>query len=249
MERAGRVQGKVALITGGARGMGAAHAEALVSEGARVLIGDVLDAEGYAVAEKLGESAHFVHLDVVEPDHWDQAVETAVNRFGRLDALVNNAGIVKLGSLRGSSLSDWQRVLDVNLTGAYLGMRAAIEPMIAGGGGSIVNISSVEGLAGSAHLHSYVAAKFGLHGITKSAAVELAQYNIRVNSIHPGLVHTPLSAGVTEEFMTPIPLRRGAAPGEVATFVLFLVSDESAYATGAEFVVDGGLTSYVPAKI
>jgi 3alpha(or 20beta)-hydroxysteroid dehydrogenase len=115
--------------------------------------------------------------------------------------------------------------------------------------GSIVNISSVEGLAGSPHLHSYVAAKFGLRGITKSAAVELAQYNIRVNSIHPGLVHTPLSQGVTEEFMQPIPMRRGASPAEISTFVLFLVSDESAYATGAEFVVDGGLTSYVPAKI
>jgi 3alpha(or 20beta)-hydroxysteroid dehydrogenase len=145
-------------------------------------------------------------------------------------------------------VSDWQRVLDVNLTGAYLGMRAAIEPMIAGGGGSIVNISSVEGLAGSAHLHSYVAAKFGLRGITKSAAVELAEHNIRVNSIHPGLVHTPMSKGVTEEFMAPIPMRRGASPAEVSTFVVFLVSDESAYATGAEFVVDGGLTSYVPTK-
>ena len=229
--------------------MGAAHAETLVSEGARVVIGDVLDEDGRAVAEKLGESAHFEHLDVTDPDGWQKLVDAALDRFGRLDALVNNAGIVKVGPLRGSSVSDWQRVLDVNLTGAYLGMRAAIEPMIDGGGGSIVNISSVEGLAGSAHLHSYVAAKFGLRGITKSAAVELAQYNIRVNSIHPGLVHTPLSEGVTEEFMTPIPLRRGAAPSEVATFVLFLVSDESAYATGAEFVVDGGLTSYVPAKI
>jgi 3alpha(or 20beta)-hydroxysteroid dehydrogenase len=249
MGRAGRVQGKVVLVTGGARGMGASHAQALVAEGARVLLSDVLDEDGHAVAEKLGESAHFVHLDVADPDQWDQAVDAAVNRFGRLDALVNNAGIVKLGSLRGSSLSDWQRVLDVNLTGAYLGMRAAIEPMITGGGGSIVNISSVEGLAGSAHLHSYVAAKFGLRGITKSAAVELAQHNIRVNSIHPGLVHTPLSQGVTEEFMQPIPMRRGASPAEISTFVLFLVSDESAYATGAEFVVDGGLTSYVPAKI
>ena len=154
-----------------------------------------------------------------------------------------------MAPLRGSSLSDWQRVLDVNLTGAYLGMCAVIEPMIAGGGGSIVNISSVEGLAGSAHLHSYVAAKFGLRGITKSGAVELAQYGIRVNSIHPGLVHTPMSEGVTQEFMAPIPMRRGALPAEVSAFVLFLVSDESAYATGAEFVVDGGLTSYVPVKI
>jgi len=249
MERPGRVQDKVALVTGGARGMGAAHAQALVSQGARVLIGDVLDDDGHTVAETLGESAHFVHLDVTDPDQWDHAVEAAVTRFGRLDALVNNAGIVKVGPLRGSSISDWQRVLDVNLTGAYLGMRAAIEPMITGGGGSIVNISSVEGLAGSAHLHSYVAAKFGLRGITKSAAVELAQYNIRVNSIHPGLVHTPMSKGVTEEFMGPIPMRRGAAPAEVSAFVVFLVSEESAYATGAEFVVDGGLTSYVPVKM
>jgi 3alpha(or 20beta)-hydroxysteroid dehydrogenase len=245
----GRVDDKVVLITGGARGMGAAHAEALVSEGARVVIADVLDDEGRAVAEKLGESAHFEHLDVADPDRWEEVVDATMQRFGRLDGLVNNAGIVKVGPLRGSSVSDWQRVLDVNLTGAYLGMRAAIEPMIAGGGGSIVNISSVEGLAGSAHLHSYVAAKFGLRGVTKSAAVELARHDIRVNSIHPGLVHTPLSKGVTEEFMEPIPMRRGAAPAEISTFVVFLISDESAYATGAEFVVDGGLTSYVPAKI
>jgi len=140
-------------------------------------------------------------------------------------------------------------VIDVNLTGAYLGMRYAIEPMIAGGGGSIINISSVEGLAGSAHLHAYVAAKFGLRGITKSAAVELASHNIRVNSIHPGLVHTPLSQGVTEAFMAPIPMRRGASPEDISQFVVFLASDESAYATGAEFVVDGGLTSYVPVKM
>ena len=229
--------------------MGAAHAQALASEGARVLIGDVLDNDGHAVAEKLGESAYFVHLDVTDPEQWDAAVDVVVNRFGRLDALVNNAGIAKVGPLRGSSLSDWRQVLDVNLTGAYLGMRAVVEPMITGGGGSIVNISSVQGLAGSAHMHAYVAAKFGLRGITKSAAVELAAYGIRVNSIHPGLVHTPMSKGVTEDFMVPIPMRRGAAPSEVAAFVLFLVSDESAYATGSEFVVDGGLTCYVPVKI
>jgi 3alpha(or 20beta)-hydroxysteroid dehydrogenase len=245
----GRVDGNVVLVTGGARGMGAAHTEALVSEGARVVICDVLDDEGHAVAEELGDAAYFVHLDVTDPGGWDAAVEMATNRFGRLDALVNNAGIVKMGSIRGSSLSDWQQVLDVNLTGAYLGMRAVIEPLIAVGGGSIVNISSVEGLAGSSHLHAYVAAKFGLRGITKSAAVELASYGIRVNSIHPGLVHTPMSAGVTEDFMAPIPLRRGAAPDEVSAFVVFLVSNESSYATGAEFVVDGGLTSYVPVKM
>ena len=244
-----RVADKVVLVTGGARGMGAAHAEALVAEGARVVIGDILDDAGRSVAEKLGDAADFVHLDVADPGLWDQAVVATLERFGRLDALVNNAGIVKVGPLRGSSLSDWQRVMDVNLTGAYLGMRAVVEPMIAAGGGSIVNVSSVEGLAGSANLHSYVAAKFGLRGITKSAAVELARYNIRVNSIHPGLVHTPLSEGVTKEFMAPIPMRRGASPAEIANFVLFLVSDESSYATASEFVVDGGLTGYVPTKI
>ena len=146
-----------------------------------------------------------MHLDVTDPEQWDAAVDAAVTRFGRLDALVNNAGIGKMGPLRGGSLADWHDVLDVNLTGAYLGMRAVVEPVIAGAGGSIVNISSVEGLAGSAHLHAYVAAKFGLRGITKSAAVELAAYGIRVNSIHPGLVHTPLSKGVTEGFHAPHP--------------------------------------------
>jgi 3alpha(or 20beta)-hydroxysteroid dehydrogenase len=244
----GRVDGKVVLVSGGARGMGASHAEVLVREGARVVIGDVLAEEGHLVAHKLGASAHFEHLDVTNADQWDAAVATAVTKFGRLDALVNNAGIARgAGPLCGSSFSDWQQVLDVNLTGAYFGMRAVIAPMIDAGGGSIVNISSVQGLAGMAHNHAYVASKFGLRGITKSAAVELAPHNIRVNSIHPGLVHTPMSVGVTEDYMTPIPMRRGAAPGEVSTFVLFLVSDESSYATGAEFVVDGGLTSYVPA--
>ena len=244
-----RVADKVVLVTGGARGMGAAHAEALVAEGARVVIGDILDDAGQSVVEKLGDAAIYVHLDVTDPDQWDQAVAASLENFGCLDALVNNAGIVKMGPLRGSSLSDWQQVLDVNLTGPYLGMRAAIEPMIEAGGGSIVNVSSVEGPAGSANLHGYVAAKFGLRGITKSAAVELARHNIRVNSIHPGLVHTPLSQGVTEEFMAPIPMRRGASPAEIAAFVVFLVSDESSYATGAEFVVDGGLTGYLPVKI
>ena len=229
--------------------MGASHAQVLAAEGARVVIADVLDDLGRDVAEKLGAAAHFQHLDVTNPEEWERAVDAAVNKFGRLDTLVNNAGIVKMGPLRGSSLTDWQQVLDVNLTGAYLGMRYAIEPMITVGGGSIINISSVEGLAGSAHLHAYVAAKFGLRGITKSAAVELAAHNIRVNSIHPGLVHTPLSHGVTEAFMAPIPLRRGASPEEISQFVVFLASDECTYATGAEFVVDGGLTSYVPVKM
>ena len=194
----GRVDGKVVLISGGARGMGAAHAVALAAEGARVVIGDVLADAGGRVAESLGTAGYFVNLDVTDEQQWDSAVNTCETRFGRLDALVNNAGIVRMGSLRGASLTDWQHVLDVNLTGAYLGMRSAVEPMIAGGGGSIINISSVEGLAGSAHMHAYVAAKFGLRGITKPTPVELAPNNIRVKSIHPALVHTPMSKGVTE---------------------------------------------------
>jgi 3alpha(or 20beta)-hydroxysteroid dehydrogenase len=221
----------------------------VVSEGAQVVIGDVLDDAGREVAEKLGDAGCFVHLDVTDQDQWDAAVDPALTRFGRLDALVNNSGIVKVGQLRGSSVADWQQVIDVNLTGAYLGMWAVVESLITGGGGSIINISSVEGLAGSAHLHAYVAAKFGLRGITKSTAVELAPHGIRVNSIHPGLVLTPMSKGVTDDFMALIPMRRGAAPSEISTFVVLLVSDESTYATGAEFVIDGGLTSYVPVKI
>jgi 3alpha(or 20beta)-hydroxysteroid dehydrogenase len=162
----GRVDGKVVLISGGARGMGASHAEVPVREGARVVIGDVLGEEGHLVEQKLGASAHFEHLDVTNPDYWDAVVARAVSRFGRLDALVNNAGIANGGPLRGSSLSDWQQVLDTNLTGAYLGMRAVIEPMIDVAAGSIVNISSVPGLAGMARNHAYVASKFGLRGIT-----------------------------------------------------------------------------------
>jgi 3alpha(or 20beta)-hydroxysteroid dehydrogenase len=145
-------------------------------------------------------------------DQWDAAVDATLTRFRRFDALVNNAGIVKIGQLRGSSVAHWQHVTDINLTGAYFGMRAVVESTITGGGGSIVNISSVEGLAGSAHLHAYVAAKFGLRGITKSTTVELAPHGIRVNSIHPGRVLTPMSKGVTEDFMAAIPMCRGAEP-------------------------------------
>lgn len=226
--------------------MGAAHARTLVSEGARVVIGDILDDEGTGLIDELGASARFVHLDVTEPDQWHTAVAAAVDEFGQLDVLVNNAGIVTMGSLRNYPLSDWRRIIDVNLTGVFIGMQAVIEPMIAGGGGSIINISSIEGLAGSVRMHGYVASKFGVRGITKSAALELAPHNIRVNSIHPGLVHTPMSKGIPDEFLTIIPLGRGAEAREIAAFVLFLSSDESSYATGAEFVMDGGLISQVP---
>ncbi|MEO8816021.1 MAG: glucose 1-dehydrogenase [Mycobacterium sp.] len=243
----GRVTGKVALISGGARGMGAAHARALVAEGASVVAADILDDQGAALAEDLGDAVRFVHLDVTDPQQWQTAVQTAVEAFGKLDVLVNNAGIVNGNTLQGFALADWQRILDINLTGTFLGMQAAADPMIAAGGGSIINISSVEGLRGSPGLHGYVASKFAVRGLTKSVALELAPHQIRANSIHPGFIRTPMTEGIPEDFLQ-IPLGRGADPDEVSQTVLFLASDESSYTTGTEFIIDGGLTAGVPHK-
>jgi 3alpha(or 20beta)-hydroxysteroid dehydrogenase len=247
----GRVDGKVALISGGARGMGASHARALVAEGARVVAADILDDEGDALAKELGSirtgAAVYVHLDVTQPDQWKAAADVAVREFGALNVLVNNAGILNGNTLQNFPLADWQQIIDVNLTGTFLGMQAAVEPMIAAGGGSIINISSVEGLRGSPGLYGYVASKFGVRGLAKAAALELAPHHIRVNSIHPGLIRTPMTAGVPEDFLQ-IPLGRGADPGEVSACVVYLASDESSYSTGGEFVVDGGLTIGIPHK-
>ena len=181
MGQVGRVAGKVALISGGARGMGASHARLLVEEGAKVVIGDILDDEGKALADEIGDAARYVHLDVTQPEEWDAAVATATGEFGKLDVLVNNAGIVALGQLKNFDLAKWQKVIDVNLTGTFLGMRAAVEPMTAAGGGSIINVSSIEGLRGAQAVHPYVASKWGVRGLAKSAALELAPLNIRVN--------------------------------------------------------------------
>ncbi len=241
----GRVDGKVALISGGARGMGASHARMLVAEGAKVVVGDILDDEGKALADELGDAARYVHLDVTQPDQWQAGVATAVQDFGKLNVLVNNAGIINGSPLQKFDLDKWRQILDVNLTGTFLGMRAAIEPMIAAGGGSIINVSSIEGLRGAPWAHGYVASKWGVRGLAKSAALELAPHNIRVNSIHPGLIRTPMTANIPDD-MVMIPLGRPADPSEVSTFVLFLASDESSYATGSEFVMDGGLVSDVP---
>ncbi|ACC38854.1 MULTISPECIES: glucose 1-dehydrogenase [Mycobacterium ulcerans group] len=243
----GRVDGKVALISGGARGMGASHARLLVQEGAKVVIGDILDEEGKALAEEIGDAARYVHLDVTQPDQWEAAVATAVDEFGKLDVLVNNAGIVALGQLKKFDLGKWQKVIDVNLTGTFLGMRAAVEPMTAAGSGSIINVSSIEGLRGAPAVHPYVASKWAVRGLTKSAALELAPLNIRVNSIHPGFIRTPMTANLPDDMVT-IPLGRPAESREVSTFVVFLASDDASYATGSEFVMDGGLVTDVPHK-
>ncbi|MGE5697782.1 MAG: glucose 1-dehydrogenase [Candidatus Sericytochromatia bacterium] len=243
----GRVDDKVALISGGARGMGAAHARMLVAEGAKVVIGDILDDEGKALADELGDAARYVHLDVTDPEQWKDAVATAVDEFGKLNVLVNNAGTVALGPLKTHDLKKWQQVLDVNLTGTFLGMQAVIDPMEAAGGGSIINISSIEGLRGAPWVHGYVASKWGVRGLTKSAALELAPQKIRVNSIHPGFIRTPMTKHLPDD-MVMAPMGRPGTPDEVATFVLFLASDESSFATGAEFVMDGGLVADVPHK-
>jgi len=227
--------------------MGASHARLLVEEGARVVIGDILDDEGKALAEEIGDAARYVHLDVTQPDQWDAAVATATGEFGKLDVLVNNAGIVALGQLRNFDLGKWQKVIDVNLTGTFLGMRAAVDPMTAAGGGSIINVSSIEGLRGAPAVHPYVASKWAVRGLAKSAALELAPLNIRVNSIHPGFIRTPMTAKLPEDMVT-VPLGRPGEPREVSTFVLFLASDESSYTTGSEFVMDGGLVTDVPHK-
>lgn len=243
----GRVDGKVALISGGARGMGAAHARALVAEGGKVVIGDILDDEGKALADELGESARFVHLDVTDAEQWDAAVATAVDEFGSLNVLVNNAAIVALGQIGKFDMTKWQQVLDVNLTGTFLGMQAAVGAMKAAGGGSIINVSSIEGLRGAPMVHPYVATKWAVRGLSKSAAIELGKFNIRVNSLHPGFIRTPMTKHFPDDMVTA-PLGRPGQSEEVATFVVFLASNESSFSTGAEFIVDGGLVTDVPHK-
>ncbi|MCV7210499.1 glucose 1-dehydrogenase [Mycolicibacterium canariasense] len=247
----GRVDGKVVLISGGAQGMGAAHARALVAEGGKVVIGDILDEPGQALADDLGAqypgSARYVHLDVTQADQWDAAVATANEAFGGLTGLVNNAGIVALGKIGKFDMTQWQKVIDVNLTGTFLGMQAAVGSMKAAGSGSIINVSSVEGLRGAPMVHPYVASKWAVRGLAKSAALELGRHNIRVNSVHPGFIRTPMTERFPEDMVTA-PLGRPGQSEEVAAFVVFLISDESSFATGAEFVVDGGLVTDVNHK-
>lgn len=227
--------------------MGEAHARMLVAEGAKVVIGDILDDLGQALADDLGDAARYVHLDVTEAEQWDAAVKVAVDAFGGLTALVNNAGVVALGKIGQFDMAKWQKVIDVNLTGTMLGMQAVVGELKAGGSGSIINVSSIEGLRGAPMVHPYVASKWAVRGLTKSAAIELGPENIRVNSIHPGFIRTPMTKHFPDDMVTA-PLRRPGRSEEVATFVVFLVSDESSFSTGAEFVMDGGLVTDVPHK-
>ncbi|MBF4161243.1 glucose 1-dehydrogenase [Nocardioides acrostichi] len=239
MNQTGRLAGKVALVSGGARGMGASHVRRMVAEGARVVLGDVLAEEGEALASELGESVRFVALDVTELSQWEAAVDIATREFGGLDVLVNNAGILNYGFFEDYAAEDWKHILDVNLTGVFFGIKAVVPTMKAAGRGSIVNISSIEGLRGTMACHGYTASKFGVTGLTKSAACELGPSGIRVNSVHPGLIRTPMTEGVPDDIFQTT-LERAGEPDEVSSMVVYLASDDSAYSSGAEFVVDGG---------
>jgi 3alpha(or 20beta)-hydroxysteroid dehydrogenase len=234
-----RLEGKVALVSGGSRGIGEAIARALVGEGAQVVIGDVLDAEGAALAGELGPGSTYVHLDVTAPADWKSAVALARRTFGKLDVLVNNAGISRPGPIEEYSRADWDTVVAVNLTGVFNGIQAAVPAMKSAGGGSIVDVSSVAGLFAVPLNPAYVATKFGVRGLTKAAAIDLGRYGIRVNSVHPGFITTPMTEELPPD-TSVIALGRAGTPVDVAKVVVFLASDESSFSTGAEFVVDGG---------
>lgn len=235
-----RLRGRTAIVTGAARGMGASHARLLVGEGARVVIADVLDAEGTALAEELGrERAVYAHLDVTDYSQWEETVRVAETAFGGVDVLVNNAGILNAGAIEDFPLDAWDAIVAVNLTGVFYGIRAAVPALRRAGGGSIINVSSTAGFIGYAQLPGHSATKSGVRGLTKSAALELGRYGIRVNSIHPGVVETDMQSGMSVRRDDPA-LGRGASPIEISRLVAFLASDDSSFSTGAEFIADGG---------
>ncbi|MDB5986886.1 MAG: family oxidoreductase [Nevskia sp.] len=251
-----RVKGKVCVVTGGARGLGLAAAEALLAEGAKVLITDVDAKAGEAEAKRLGVNARFRVQDATQESQWNEALDAVVAEWGRLDVLVNNAGIAHILDVETVTLAQWQKLLDINLTGVFLGTQAAIARMKAHGG-SIVNIASIEGLLGDPGLPAYNASKGGVRIFTRSAAIHAARsgYNIRINNVCPGFADTQMVSGalgtlkpeVAQLFaaktLERIPMGRFARPAEIAAVVLFLASDESSYVTGADLVVDGGMTA------
>jgi 3alpha(or 20beta)-hydroxysteroid dehydrogenase len=244
----GRAEGKVAIVTGAARGLGAAIATLLVREGAQVLLTDIRDEEGEALARTLGPNALYLRHDVSREEDWGQAAKACTAAFGSLSVLVNNAGVSLFTPLEDMTEAEYRRIIDIDQVSVFLGMRTVVSAMKAAGGGSIINISSVAGLVGAPRVLPYVAAKFAVRGMSKAAAVELAPFNIRVNSVHPGMFDTPINArtpdndAVLSAATEAIPLRRVGRPEELAHMVLLLATDEMTYATGAEFVVDGGLT-------
>ena len=241
-----RLDNKVAIITGGARGQGAAEAELFVTAGAKVVITDVDCESGLATADRLGTACEFVEHDVASEEAWTHVIQGVVDRHGRIDVLVNNAGIFRVLGLEETSLETWNQLIAINQTGVFLGMRTIAPVMKNSRSGSIINISSIAGLGSASRAHAYGATKWAVRGMTKSAAVELASFGIRVNSVHPGLIGTEMldEFDVTrEELAARIPLGRIADAVEVARLVLFLASDDSSHCSGHEFVVDGAMKS------
>jgi 3alpha(or 20beta)-hydroxysteroid dehydrogenase len=246
-----RLAGKVALITGAANGMGAAHAEVFARHGAKVIVADVDTERGQALAARIGDNALFVRLDVTDSESWAVAVSAGSSAFGPINVLVNNAGVS--GSATKTvemSDSEWTRTIDIDLTGTFRGMKALLPHMLESGGGSIVNISSAAGMAAAPGVNiAYVAAKFAVRGMSKQVAVEYARDGIRVNSVHPGAVRTELTQNLVdqlgpefmEQFYSSVPMHRIAELDEVSNAVMFLASDDSSFITGTELVVDGGL--------
>ncbi len=247
-----RLEGKVALISGGARGQGAVEAKVFAREGASVVIGDILDERGRQVESEIAESggnATYVHLDVTSESEWNHAVSLAVDRYGGLDILVNNAGILIRAGVEDTTGEDWDRIMDINAKGVFLGTKAAIPAMRAAGGGSIINISSIAGLIGSPGSAAYSSTKGAVRILTKSTAVQYATEGIRCNSVHPGLIYTDMTRETLDtpegerNWRARVPLGRIGQSEDIANGVLFLASDESSYMTGSELVIDGGITA------
>jgi 3alpha(or 20beta)-hydroxysteroid dehydrogenase len=239
-----RAKGKIAIVTGAARGMGAAHARRLADEGAMVVLTDILSGDGEALAAAIGADAMFLEHDVTQAADWARVVGETESRFGPASILVNNAAIgPSWRPIEDVTEQEFRRVIDIDQLSVFLGMRAVIPGMKRAGGGSIINISSVSGLVGTANAVAYAAAKFAVRGMTKAAALELAPHGIRVNSVHPGLVSTPMvDPAAAEAALSVIPMGRPGEPDEVSALVALLASDETRYTTGAEFAVDGGFS-------
>lgn len=241
-----RLQDKVIVITGAAQGMGETHARKCLEEGAKVVLTDINQEKGEALASTLGENALFIQHNVSSEQDWIKVVEATENKFGPINVLVNNAGITMSKSILDMSLEEYRRILDINQVSVFLGMKSVVPSMKKTENGSIINISSINGLVGGAI--GYTDTKFAVRGMTKAAALELARFGIRVNSIHPGVIATPMimqgdTKEAVEQFSKSIPLKRVAQPEEISNLVLFLASEESSYSTGSEFVADGGMTA------